>query len=276
MDAEAIAARVWRGREVELEPLGGGITNHNYKVLVDDEAFVLRIAGADTELLGIDREAEHAAASVAARLGVGPEVVHFVDGSLVTRFVAGVPVPLEEMREDACLRETAELLRRIHDGPPFPARFDAFRVVEEYRATAEERGVPIPGAYEKAKEQADEIEAELGDRPERPCHNDLLNANFIRSPAGIRIVDWEYAGMGDPFFDLANFSVNHELTPDECEGLLEAYFGRVTDVDRGHLTAMRFMSDFREAMWGVVQQGISTLDFDYADYAKRHFDRALA
>ena len=48
----------------------------------------------------------------------------------------------------------------------------------------------------------------------RPCHNDLLNANFIDDGARIRIVDWEYAGMGDPFFDLGNFSINHELTPD--------------------------------------------------------------
>ena len=276
MHAEEVAARVWPDREVALEPLGGGITNHNYKVVVGGEAYVLRIAGADTELLGIDREAEHTAARIAADLGVGPEVVDFVDGSLVTRFVAGVPVPVEDMRDETCLQETAELLRRIHDGPPFPARFDAFRVVDEYRATANRYGVPIPDAYAEAKEQADEIEAELGERREQPCHNDLLNANFIRSPDGIRIVDWEYAGMGDPFFDLANFSVNHELSEKQCDALLGAYFGRVRDTDRAHLHAMRFMSDFREAMWGVVQQGISTLDFDYVGYAHRHFERALA
>src|SRR5918997_156240 len=75
MDAEALAARIWPGREVELEPLGGGITNHNFKVSVEGEAFVLRIAGADTELLGIDRRAEHAAAQAAGELDVGPEVV---------------------------------------------------------------------------------------------------------------------------------------------------------------------------------------------------------
>ena len=61
----------------------------------------------------------------------------------------------------------------------------------------------------------------------RPCHNDLLNANFIDDGARIRIIDWEYAGMGDPFFDLGNFSINHELTPDEDEILLAAYDGSV-------------------------------------------------
>jgi thiamine kinase-like enzyme len=274
--AEQIAARVWPDRELEIEPLGGGITNHNFVVRVDDDAFVLRIAGADTELLGIDREAEHAAARVAAELGVGPPVVEFVEGSLITYFVEGGVVPLEEMRRPEALRETAELLRRIHEGPSFPAKFDAFRVVETYRDTAAAHGVEIPPAYEEAKSRADEIEAALGPRPELPCHNDLLNANFIGSPDGIRIVDWEYAGMGDPFFDLANFSVNHELDDEQIDVLLEAHFGQALEEHREHLRAMRFMSDFREAMWGVVQQGISKLDFDYEDYANRHFERALS
>ena len=276
MRAEEIATRVWPGRKVQLEPLGGGITNYNFKVDVDGEAFVLRIAGADTGLLGIDRSAEHAAARTAAELGVGPEVIDFVEGSLITRFVEGQPVPVEEIRSTECLRETAAALRRVHEGPPFPAQFDSFRVVEIYRWRAEEHGVRIPDAYQGAKARADKIEQALGPRPEHPCHNDLLNANFIRSPEGIKIVDWEYAGMGDRFFDLANFSVNHELSDEQTDALLAAYFGEVQDEDREHLRSMKFMSDFREAMWGVVQQGISNLDVDFEDYAHRHFERALA
>jgi thiamine kinase-like enzyme len=274
--AEEIAARVWPGREVRLEPLGGGITNHNFLVDCDGKRFVLRIAGTDTELLGIDRNAEHAAALAAADLGVGPEVVDFVGGSLITRFVEGRPVPVEEMRRPEVLRETAQTLRRVHEGPAFPARFDSFRIVEAYRDTAAEHGVPLPDAFERAKAKADRIEQQLGPRPKHPCHNDLLNANFIRSPDGIRIVDWEYAGMGDRFFDLANFSVNHELAQEESDLVLDAYFGEVREEHREHLRLMRFMSDFREAMWGVVQQGISNLDFDFEDYSNRHFDRALA
>jgi thiamine kinase-like enzyme len=275
MDAEAIAARVWPGHMLDLEPLGGGITNHNFKVRCDGEAYVLRIGGKDTDLLGINRRAEHAAARAAAELGVGPEVVAFVEpeGYLVTRFVEGDPVPPEELRQTDALREVASLLRRVHEGPAFPARFDAFRVVEAYCATALAHRVLLPAAYDPAKARANEIERKLGPRPEYPCHNDLLNANFIRSLDGIRIVDWEYAGMGDRFFDLANFAVNHELVPEDETVLLEAYFGEARDLDRDHLRAMRFMSDFREAMWGVVQQAISELDFDFKEYAEKHFAR---
>jgi thiamine kinase-like enzyme len=265
MDPRAIVDRLWPGQPAQLEPLGGGITNHNFKVQVGDEAYVLRIGGKDTELLGIDRAHEHAASLVAAELGIGPPVVAFVDGCLVTRFVGG---PAAEHVDPAT---AGELLRRIHGGPPIPSTFDSFRVVEEYRALAEERGVAIPSAYAEASRRAAAIEAGRPGAPLRTCHNDLLAANFITDGSRLWIVDWEYAGMGDPFFDLGNFAANHELGEDGERELLAAYGSE--DVEA--LRDMRFMSDFREAMWGVVQQAISTLDFDFAGYADRHFARAL-
>jgi thiamine kinase-like enzyme len=267
VEPDAIVARLWPGRGARLEPLGGGITNRNFKVTVGGEAFVLRIGGKDTELLGIDRDAEHAASRIAAGLGLAPEVVGFVEpeGYLVTRFVDG-----EVGRVD--VDQVGRALARLHAGPAFPARFDSFRVVEVYRATALERGVAVPVGYERAKEVADAIERRRAGVAPRPCHNDLLNANFIAEDGRSWIVDWEYAGMGDPFFDLGNFAVNHSLDEDGERRLLRAYGSD----DAAALALMRFMSDFREAMWGVVQQAISELDFDFAEYADRHFERLAA
>jgi thiamine kinase-like enzyme len=261
---EAIAARVWPGKRLELDVLGGGITNRNFKVTVGGERYVLRIGGKDTELLGIDRAAEYAASLVAAQLGLAPEVVAYVEpeGYLVTRYVGGAVGDVDVARVGASLR-------RLHDGPDVPARFDSFRVVEIYRQTALEYGVAVPPAYERAKEIADSIERRRASPEPRPCHNDLLNANFISGGGHLWIVDWEYAGMGDPFFDLGNFAVNHELDESGERALLAAYGSDNGDA----LVLMRFMSDFREAMWGVVQQGISELDFDFRAYADEHFER---
>jgi thiamine kinase-like enzyme len=272
---EQIAARVWPGRSAKVEALGGGITNHNFKVNVDGEAFVLRVGGKDTDLLGIDRSVEHGASRVAAELGIGPAVAAFVEpeGYLVTHFIAGDPIPPEKMREPVTIARAAQTLRLLHDGPEIPGRFDSFRVVEAYCVTATAHGVRIPDAYESAKRIADEIERKRGRQTLAPCHNDLLNANFIDDGERIRIVDWEYAGMGDRFFDLANFSINHEFGEEQNEALLASYRGEVDEWDRAALTLMRFMSDFREAMWGVVQQGISELEFDFVAYAAEHFAR---
>ncbi len=168
-------------------------------------------------------------------------------------------------------------MRRIHDGPPIPGLFVPFRIVEAYRALAAARGVPIPPEYDIALAFARRIELACLSSPVemRPCHNDLLNANFIDDGTRIRIVDWEYAGMGDPFFDLGNVSVNHGLTPDEDQELLRAYEGAVRPDRLARLTLMRTMSDFREAMWGVLQQGISTLGVDFVAYAGEHFERLI-
>jgi thiamine kinase-like enzyme len=276
VDAAEVVARVWPGRAADVEPLGGGITNHNFKVGVDGSAYVLRIGGKDTELLGIDRSVEEAAARMAAGVGVGPSVTHVVrpEGYLVTAFIQGEPIPVEVMRTPDMIERVAGAIRSIHEGPVIPGRFDAHRVVEAYRATASEHGVRVPEAYGWAAATSLRIETARGPQPLVPCHNDYLNANFLLDGDGrIRIVDWEYAGMGDRFFDLGNFSVNHGFDVADDQALLGAYFGVARPQDEASLRLMRFMSDFREAMWGVVQQGISELDFDFVRYADEHFER---
>ena len=267
--------------ELTFTALSGGITNRNFLVsgAAGGSRYVVRLAGNDTHLLGISREVEHAATVAAAGVGVGPEVIAFVrpEGYLVTRFIEGSPIPEAEMRTPDRLRAVGATLRRIHDGPAIPGLFVPLRIVEAYRALALARGVRIPPEYELAQSIARRIELSCLTAPVelRPCHNDLLNANFIDDGARIRIVDWEYAGMGDPFFDLGNFSINHELDPDADAVLLEAYAGEVRPAELGRITLMRVVSDFREAMWGVLQQGISTLDVDFVAYAAEHFDRLL-
>jgi thiamine kinase-like enzyme len=270
------------GHELVLTVLTGGITNRNFLVSIPGRAerYVIRLAGNDTHLLGISREVEHAATVAAAGVGVGPEVAAFIrpEGYLVTRFIEGSPVSLEEVRERDTLTRIAETIRRIHQGPPIPGLFVPLRIVEAYRALAMARGVRIPPEYELAAAIGRRIElACLADPVDlRPCHNDLLNANFIDDGSCIRIVDWEYAGMGDPYFDLGNFSINHELTPDDDANLVGQYLGSVPIKALARLTLMRVVSDFREAMWGVLQQGISTLDVDFVAYAGAHFDRLLS
>jgi len=278
MDVEAIVARIWPGEGARVEVLGGGITNHNFKVDVSGVPYVLRIAGRDTALLGIDRSVEHEASLAAAAVGIGPEVVAFVEpeGYLVTRFIEGTIVPLAKMREPETIRRVTQTLRAVHRGPSLPGRFISFRVVEDYRTTAFAHGAEVPASYAWARQVARRVERARGAFPERPCHNDLLNANFIDDGDRIRIVDWEYAGMGDVFFDLANFSINNGLGREERQELLAAYVGEVRAGDERALELMLFMSDFREAMWGVVQGAVSELDFDFGAYAAEHFVRMEA
>jgi thiamine kinase-like enzyme len=176
------------------------------------------------------------------------------------------------------IRRVAGALRRFHDcGRRLRTEFDSFAVVDSYLETARERGVDPPGQFAEARRNADRIREALsgGEHDPVPCHNDLLAANFIAGKGeAIWLVDWEYAGMGDRYFDLGNFAVNNELDEAAEEALLEAYFEEAPSERRlASLRLMRFMSDFREAMWGVVQSAVSELDFDFEGYARKHFER---
>lgn len=267
--------------EGEPTPLDGGITNRNFRARFGGADVVVRLPGKDTSMLGIDRRAEAEANRCAAAAGVAPAVEALLDDPpcLVTRFVEGHEMSAAELREPTALAGVAAALRAVHGCAAIDASFSAFRIVDDYAERTAARGATVPAAYERSRPSAARIEAALRHRPHEPvlCHNDLLAANFLRSADGMRIVDWEYAGMGDRYFDLGNFAVNNELGTDEEEAFLDAYFGRpATAGQLAALRLMRFMSDFREAMWAVLQGTLSDLDFDFVAYADKHFERLHA
>jgi len=264
-------------RELDVSELSGGITNKNYKVVADGEAYVLRMGGNETRHLGIDRKVEYGCTLAASRVGVAPEPVAFLEpeGYLVTRFISGPGIPADQIGTEANIRRVVASLKRYHALDHFPGAFSPFRVAEEYERTARGFDVNLPEKMGWYLEKAHEIERAMYRAPftPRPCHNDLLNANFIDDGTRIRILDWEYAGMGDLFFDLGNFAVQHEFTEEQDEILLREYFGQPIPAQHARLKLMKIMSDLREAMWGIVQIGVSKLDFDYVGYARKYFDR---
>lgn len=269
----------WAGRARVAEALGGGLTNRNLLVEVDAERFVLRLPGNETELLCIDRRVEREANERAAALGIAPEVAAFLEpeGCLITRFVSGSALTATELATPARLGPICAAVRAFHESPALSGTFDCFRVPQAHRDTAAERGARIHPAYERAADLASEIEAAFGMSPEPrvPCHNDLNTANWIADGEQLWLLDWEYAGMNERFFDLGALAANNELDAEAEESLLVAYFGSRTPRRAARLALMKVLSDFREAMWSQVQQSISVLDVDYAQYVDSHFDRLL-
>jgi thiamine kinase-like enzyme len=267
-----------QGSVVQLE---GGITNRNFRVNFGGTDYVVRLPGKRTEILGIDRTAECIANKAAAGLGMAPGVAAMFEepSCLVTLFIDGREMSVDELRTPETLAEVARDLRRFHDsGTELPTGFDSFRLVEEYAETGRANGSEPPEGFDDALEAAHRIEKAIEGQPTHelvPAHNDLLTANFLLDGGNhIQLIDWEYAGMGDRWFDLGNFAVNNELDDEQEAQLLEAYFDEPPDDRRrATLKLFRFMSDFREAMWGVVQTGVSELDFDFREYAQKHFDR---
>ena len=268
----------WRGREVVVSLLSGGLTNRNYRIDAAGESFVLRVSGENSSLLGIDRVCEHACSIAAAALGIGAEVVaHLPEhNALVTRFIPDRLLSAADIRQPEILDRVVATLRRYHDGPPGLGRFSPFDTVRSYFALAQQFRVHVPETIQRALALMTQIEAAVhSHEPACPCHNDLLAANFFDDGTTVRLIDWEYGGMGDRFFDLGNLAVNNQFEESHEFALLQRYFGEVRPEDLRRLRLMRLASDLRESMWGFLQAGISTLDIDYVEYGRHHLNRFL-
>jgi thiamine kinase-like enzyme len=255
--------------------ISGGITNRNYKLETEKGAFMLRIAGERTELLGIDRANEFSSSQMAFQTGVGTEPITYLDthAAILSRFIPNA-LTLDPETATARLERIVPRLRAFHDATEIPAKFSPFETVRNYHKLALEHGVKFPNDLPNILEQMARIEIALQPHARAcPCHNDLLPANFLDDGSRIWIIDWEYAGNGNPFFDLGNLAVNLDLNHSACHLLLEMYFGKTDAKLEAQLQLMRLASDLREAFWGFLQSGISTLEFDFIEYGNKHLNR---
>ncbi len=254
-------------------PLGGGITNRNYRIRLGSRDYFVRMPGKDTALLGISREAERRASQTAGELGIGPALVAADEDALVTAFVETVPLDPERLRREA--EPVGRALRAFHDsGLSLPVRFWVPDLLDDYARIIGERGPSLPVAYAEARGLAGRIAAALPLEHPAPCHCDLLPGNLLQAGDRVLLVDWEYAGMGHRYFDLGNVAVNNEFDEPAEARLLTGYHGESPGPGRrAAVRLMRIMSDAREAAWGVIQGAISELDFDFAAYAEAHFQR---
>jgi thiamine kinase-like enzyme len=272
-------------KNVVTAPLTGGVTNLNFKIDAEGKSYVLRIAGADTDKLGIRRDVEYAANLAAGRLGIAPEVIYYIEpeGYLVTRFIKANPMPPEVITRPENIMRVVRKLRLFHQkGPELNGEFNVFRRIEMLTAVSKQKNCKFPFDFDWIMQMVYAVEKALLKDPyiPTPCHDDLLNLNWLDElgvtggMGEVRLLDWEYAGMGDIFFDLGNFTHHHRLEDEQIHLLLQEYFGEVTPKHFARLKLMAAMSEIHEAMWGTTQTGISKLDEDFQGYADLFFGRA--
>ena len=273
------AARLacWRG-DVAPEPLGGGITNVNFRVEDAGERYVVRI-GEDIPVHGVYRTSELATARAAHAAGISPQIVHVEPGVLVMRWVDGKTLEPADLRDPSTLERALHTVIRCHREIPAHFRgatpiFWVFQVVRDYARTLREDGSRMAGRLDELLDRAAHLESAVGPVEIVFGHNDLLAANFIDGGDRIWLIDWEYAGFNSPLFDLGGLASNNELDARQEHWLLERYFGTPPDTARlASYAAMKCASLLREAMWSMVSELHSGIDFDYVAYTGQNLGR---
>ncbi len=217
-------------KNIKKIPLSGGITNLNFKIEADGKAYVIRLAGEGTDMLGIKRDVEHEANKAAGELGIAPEIMYFIEpeGYIVTRFINGKPIPPDVIKQPDYLARVAKKIRLFHRrGPKLEGEFNVFRRVEMLTDVSKRNNCKFPNDWDWIMQKLREAKTALEKDPyiPTPCHDDLLNLNWLEEDVPgdigeIRLLDWEYAGMGDIFFDLANFSHHHRLNEEQVRFFL--------------------------------------------------------
>jgi thiamine kinase-like enzyme len=268
----------WKQRKVTFEVLGGGITNHNYKVSVDGENYVVRIPGAETELF-IDRENELDCSVAAGKTGVAPEVVHHLkpENVSVFQFIQARTLSTGEIASDNKLVERiVQSIRVIHDNASFKRKFDPFETVRMYM----DRYIPkynvlLPDDIEWMLSLNSDIETAMQTNKPREvaCHNDYLSENFMDDGENIWIIDWEYGGEGDPYFDLGDFAVEHPFSRDQEELIIRNYCDGLEKEKLYRMLLYKIVSDLWWGLWAMIQHKVSKIDFDFYTYANNRFER---
>jgi thiamine kinase-like enzyme len=269
----------WRGRNISIQPLSGGLTNSNYKVEVDGTPYFVRVPGESTELLAIDRNNEYHNTKAAAEAGVAPQVLYYLPEHcvMVLEFLEGKTMSKDSLGAPGMPTRMAQAIKQLHSGPRFFSDFNMFRLTEYYLNLCREREMRIPDGYLERMPRVERIEKAMSVHPLEtvPCNNDLLAENYVDDGKQLWLIDYEYSGNNDPTFELGNTCQEMQFSEDQINEVCESYFGSVSSDKIARMKLNMIMSDVGWGLWAAIQAKISTIDFDFWGWAIERWGRAV-
>jgi thiamine kinase-like enzyme len=269
----------WQGKDISIQSLSGGLTNSNFKVQVDDKPYFVRVPGAGTDLLAINRDNEVHNSKAAFVAGVGPKVLYHLPeyNVMVLEFVNGKTMSKASLNEPGQPSRMAEAIKKLNNGPSFLQDFNMFRLTEYYLRLCKERDIKIPDGYLDRLETIARIESamEVDPLPDLPCNNDLLAENYIDDGEQLWLIDYEYSGNNDPTFELGNTCQEMQFNDEQIMEVCVAYFGEVKQNMIARMKLNMIMSDVGWGLWAAIQAKISTIEFDFWGWAIERWGRAV-
>jgi thiamine kinase-like enzyme len=269
----------WKGRNISIQPLSGGLTNTNFKVEVDGTFYFVRVPGEGTELLAIDRNNEYYNTHAASQAGVAPKVLfHIPEYSvMVIEFINGKTMSKDSLNEKGMPARMAQAIKKLNQSPRFFSDFNMFRLTEYYLKICSDRGIRIPDGYVERMPTVAQIEKAMNVNPlpTVPCNNDLLAENYIDDGKQLWLIDYEYSGNNDPTFELGNTCQEMQFNDKQINEVCAAYFGAASADKIARMKLNMIMSDVGWGLWAAIQASISTIEFDFWGWAIERWSRAV-
>jgi len=244
-----------------IAPINAGLTNRNYKVIVNNETLFVRIGRENPAVLGIDRTKEFAIYRLVQNEQITPALIDSdtSSGNMIARYITGThfgKIHGEWLYDkESSLQKIVALIKTYHAlESPLQTEVDfPFSIIEHYLEQARELSVNLPSNIDIALSIIQNIKSYLPTISKVLCHQDLFADNFIYDGSDLYLVDWEFAEWSDPFYDLASLCIEQEYEPEEKEMVLTYYFGGFSQEQRIHLEMMCMLYSMRAALWALNQ-----------------------
>ena len=256
----------------------GGMTNKNYKVMIDDQNYVLRVPGNGTEKM-ISRVDEIKNAAFAHEIGVDADLIYFNEqtGIKISKFIEDAQtLSPEGAKKPYVMKKICQLLNQLHQcGREMENEFNVYEKIESYEQLLNELKGEYYEDYQLIKQQVLQLKELMDDLEIKlvPCHNDTLAENFIKDKHDqYYLIDWEYAGMNDPMWDVAAHCLENGFNSDEEELFLKTYFKQEPkEAYKTRVLINKIYQDFLWSLWTKVKEASGD---DFGDYGIERYNRA--
>ena len=264
-------------KKIEMCARMGGLTNRTYCIKTDMGNYAVRLPGVGTEEI-INRLDEKESTMLACDLGIDSKLYYFDSdtGIKVMQYIDNsITMNAEKLRQDDSIIKVANVLKKLHTcQKDTKVQFDVIKMAETYEEYIVKNNGFFYDDYEEVKEYINKIRNEYLVNVNRvPCHNDPLCENWILQNNGkMYLIDWEYAGMNDPMWDLADVSIEADYTDEMNMLLLTSYFDRVpTKLEEAAFKINKVLIDYLWSLWGKTSAVNNGEEME--EYAKIRYER---
>ena len=268
----------WIGKSYTIKSMNHGMTNRNYKVIVDNDSFFLSIPSPDSNLLKIDYTNKYYNNNICGAIGISPKVVCYIKSEriLVTKFIKNTSLLIRPFQDSDRLSELVKMIKLLHDANPFFRDFNMFSYINHFMRTLKNSDIskllsPIGNNIKILDQKLDLYRKHLV-----PCHNDIIAENIIDNGKQLFLIDFDYSGNNDPCFELGNLSVEMGYNDNQVNELVNNYFGQIQEHIISRVYLQSIASDLGWSLWGFVQDKISNLNYDFKQYAIKRLERVMS
>jgi len=264
-------------KSITINRITKGITNNNFKVLVDDEAFFISIPGTDSKLLNIDSINKYYNNKICGDLGISPKVVHFIKSEelLITEFIASKNPVSKLFHDSEAISELVKMMKVLHGGRQFYRNFNMFTYIYHYMNILKKDGLPkllfpILNRIDNLGQRLALYRTDLV-----PCHNDFGIGNIIDNQNQMFLVDFDYSGNNDPCFELGNLIIEMNYNNRQASELVKRYYGKIQENIISRVYLHGIASDIGWSLWAYVQAKASNINYDFNQYAISRMERVI-